>query len=233
MFLCNFCSSTFTQKVSLTRHLTDRCKIFPTLSAIDINEKIEQNKNNTKNPNKNTINNISGNNNTIIKIENLNVTIVNSVNKLDANYIEPKKMKELIEGYSYPKLNLLLGDYIKDLICNKEHPENHLVKYITKNPPRFNSVVEDKNGNKINVIKNLKDSCELLSKPVLDTLENKLKECLKKYKKDEDFTGDCEYEIDEINKELNKDAVKKALNSVLQNDILTDIQMKLTKEKVT
>ena len=137
-------------------------------------------------------------------------------------------MKELIEDYSYSKLNLLLGDYIKDIICNKDHPENHSVKYISRNPPRFNNVIEDKKGNKISVIKNLKDSCELLSEPVLVTLKTKLKECLRKYKRDQDFKGECEYEIKEISKELNKESVKKALGSVLQNDILTDIQMKLT-----
>lgn len=52
-------------------------------------------------------------------------------------------------------------------------------------------------------------------------------ECLKKYKNDEEFNVDCEVEIKGIRKEFNKESVKKALRSVLQNDILTDIEMKL------
>ncbi len=227
---CNFCNQSFQQKNNLTRHLNDnRCKMFPTLSILEIHNKIEYYKTQIGNGitltgNHNTLTN----SNNTVNVENINVIFdINTINKITSGHIEPEKMKEFIENYDYTKLNLFLSGYIKELICNKTQPQNHSVKYVTKNPPRFNSLVENKEGEKINVIKNLKDSCELLSEPVVTTLKTKLKECLNKYKKDCDFKEECDYEIKQISKELNKESVKKALSSVLQNDILTDIQMKL------
>ena len=223
-YICNFCNQSFKQNSNLTRHL-NRCKVYPTLSILDINDKIDH----YRTKGSNILINGNGNNNVNnINVENINVNIdINSINKLVTNNIEPEKMKEFIENYSYAKLNLFLSDYIKEIICNKNIPQNHSVKYISKNPPRFNSVIENTSGVKINVIKNLKDSCELLSEPVLVSLKRKLNECLRKYKNDIDFKEEFDYEIKEISKELNKLSVKKALGSVLQNEILTDIQMKL------
>lgn len=225
MVICSFCSKEFSRKDALKKHLIDRsCKM--TNNLFELHEKLLQVGANLR---------INGNNNhhinniNIQNVENVNVILnINSINKLTTYHIEPEKMKEFIEKYSYDKLPLFLSEYIKDIICNKTLPQNHSVKYITKNPPRFNSLVENDNGDKINVIKNLKDSCEVLSQPVLITLKKKLNECLKKYKNDEEFNTDCDVEIKGIRKELNKECVKRALRSVLQNDILTDIEMKLT-----
>lgn len=183
----------------------------------------------------NNVNNIN------MKIE----IIVNSINKLDVNYIDPIKWKNMIETYddnkelkygkekfNSDKVNIILGDYIKDIICNSNHPENHSVKYIKKKPPTYNSIIEDSYGNTITVIKGIKDTCELLSDPILNKLKKKMIEFCKKYYKDElpefDY-GLYENAIKELKKELNKANVKKALNSVLKNDILNNIEMKLTK----
>ena len=226
--LCNFCNSSFSNKQNLIRHLSDKkCKSEILQDWVSLHNSFV-NKVESKNIIGNDNLTIHGNHNTNIKVENLNVILdINSINKLTTDHIQPEKMKEFIEKYSYDKLPLFLSEYIKDIICNKALPQNHSVKYITKNPPRFNSVVENDNGDKINVIKNLKDSCEVLSQPVLVTLKKKLNECLKKYKNDDEFNDDCDVEIKAIRKELNKECVKKALRSVLQNDILTDIEMKL------
>jgi len=232
--VCSLCNQSFKRKSSLTKHLTDnRCKAPILEDLLQLHNLILNLKNNKRSDlsliGNNNSHNILGDVNVNIN-NNINIILdINSINKLTTDHIEPEKMKEFIEEYTYPNLNLFLSGYIKDLICNKDQPQNHSVKYVTKNPPRFNSIVENKKGEKINVINNLKDSCQLLLKPVLDTLEMKLNECLKKYRNDEDFMGDCEYEIKDINKELNKESVKKALSTVLQNDILTDIQMKLKK----
>jgi hypothetical protein len=154
---------------------------------------------------------------------------VNPVTNLNIDYLKPEVMKELVEKLdcNSGKLNLLMSDYIKEIVCNKEHPENHSVKYIKKKPPTFNTLIE-RDGETISVFKGLTDTCELLTDPILDQLKIKLKEFIKKYKKDDEYDYSLyEDTIIQLKKELNKDTVKKALNSVLQNDILNTIEMKL------
>jgi hypothetical protein len=165
---------------------------------------------------------------------NFNIKIeINPITNLKLDYIEPEIMKTLVEKYDScnnknpERLNILLSDYIKNVIYNKDYPENHAVKYVKKKPPTYNCIIKDENGNTIQVIKQLKDTCELLSDPMLNNLKIKLTEFLKKYKKDEEFDYEMyEDTIQQLRKELNKKTVKKALSSVLQNDILNDIEMK-------
>jgi hypothetical protein len=219
---CYFCNNYFERKFTLDRHLKEnRCESFRRMTAFDINEIIQSIKSKDVSNTKPYYTHIQNVENLTINIE--RIEIINPANRLDASYIEPSKMKELVEGYNYPKLNLLLGNYIKDIICNKDHPENHSIKYVRKKPPTYNSVIEDCNGNFINVVKNLKDSCELLAEPILETLKIKLKQYIKYYKNDDDYDIDT---VNDICRELNKDAVRRALSCVLQNDILNDIQMK-------
>jgi len=253
MSYCNICGNNFTQKGHLTRHLNEkRCKG----DLVKVNELIEQQKklieelaekiemnaangivkDNSKNVN-------IGNNNTINNI-NMKIEIqINPVTKLQIGHIETDKMKQMIEKYdddkemvgykekfNNDKVNLLLSDYIKNIICDSSHPENHAVKYIKKKPPTYNALVEDSDGNTVSVIKGLKDTCELLTDPILDQLKVKLKEFIIKYKKDTEPDFDYilyENAIKELKKELNKSNVKKALSSVLKNDILNNIEMKL------
>ena len=149
------------------------------------------------------------------------------IEKIDDN----KEMNQGKEKFNNDKVNLLLSDYIKEMICDSEHPENHSVRYIKKKPPTYNALIEDSDGNTVTVIKGLKDTCELLTDPILDQLKIKLREFIIKYKKDTepDFDyGLYENAIKELKKELNKQNVKKALSSVLKNDILNNIQMKLS-----
>jgi len=222
---CYICNSNFTLKHNLKRHLHEnRCKseILTDLEMLNNKFKELYDRINTLTiTNSDNVNVNSNHNNTI----NINIQI-NPANKLTLDYIPPDKLKDFIESYKGENLNLLLSDYIKDIICNKNHPENHSIKYIKKKPPTYNSLIE-KDGETINVIKGLKDTCELLTDPILDKLKIKLREFLKKYKKDEDFDYDLfEDTIQQLRKELNKDNVKKALSSVLQNDILNTIEMK-------
>jgi len=223
MFDCLFCSTTFTRKDNLKRHqISNKCS----LVNIDSGEKLY----NLQEKLSNKIVQIGSNNKTNIingnvNIINLNV-IINPVSNLNTKYIEPSRMKALVQKFDYPSFNYLISDYIKDIISNKDHPENHSVKYIKVKPPMFSNTI-NQDGKIVNVIKNLKDSCELLSEPVLHELKKKLKECNKVYKNDEDFQDLYEDTVRDINRELNKESVKKALSTVLQTDILNDIAMKV------
>ena len=239
-FKCYICSHDFTQKKNLQRHLIDKkCKSSLLNNLEDLNKLLEEL---NKLKSQTIINSpviVGNNNNNNIKIE-INI---NPITKLDMSYIKDIEMRNLIETYDNSKyenkddsenndkdkLNLLLGDYIKNIICDAEHPENHAVKYIRKKPPTYNAITEDAHGNTVNVIKGLKDTCELLSDPVLDVLKKKLKACIQKYKSDDDPNFDYslyENAFKELKKELKKSTVKKALSSVLQNDILENIEMK-------
>lgn len=216
--ICIFCTKDFSNKAHLKRHITnDRCNNISTEKIWELYSNVIEN-------DENKYTNIINNNNNSI---NINISInVNPVNKVELGYLEPIKMKKLIEEYSYEKSNLLFTDYIKDIIHNKEYPENHCVKYIKKCPPTYINVIE-KDGDIVKVIKNLKDSCELLSEPVLETLKKKLKECSVMLKTDCEFNNMYEDTVKEIYKELNKEVVKKALKSVLEDNILNDIEMKM------
>jgi hypothetical protein len=226
MNICVFCSDSFTRKDNLKRHLmTKKCSLKNLENVDKLLEIQEKCTNKPIIPVTTTAHNIHNGSGNINQIT-VNLT-VNPVNKLNVDYIVPEKMKDLVEEYNYPKLGYLLSNYIKDMIHNKDHPENHSVKYIKKKPPTFQNTIENAEGESINVIKNLKDSCELLSEPVLANLKQKLRQCKKVFKNDADFQNVYEDTVREIYKELNKDVVKKALSTVLQTDILNDIQMKI------
>jgi hypothetical protein len=249
VFVCNFCNNDFVKKYALQRHIAeDRCKSILIKDLNKINDIIQEYKNEIDNLNK-RITTISGNNNitSIGNGNNINMKveiIVNSINNLNVSYIENEKMKKIIENYgnekelvngkekfNNDKMNIYISEYIKDMICDTEHPENHSVKYIKKKPPTYNTHIQDTSGNTVTVIKGLKDTCELLTDPILDQLKIKLKEFIKKYKPDTEPDFDYtlyENAIRELKKELNKQNVKKALKSVLQNDILNNIEMKLS-----
>lgn len=224
---CPFCNVSFTKQSSVDRHYKEeRCKGLQEMSQYQIykmfverNIKVDGSHNNVLvNSQQNVFN---------IKVE----IQVNPINKLDLSCIDVNRMKDLIQEYDddKSKLKILLSDYVKDVICNEETPQNHAVKYIKKKPPTYNILLEDKDGKVVNVIKGLKDTCDVLTDPVLDALKSKLKECLTKVKQDEEFDYDLyKQAIKDLRKELNKANVKRALSSVLQNDILNSIEMKLS-----
>ena len=236
----------FTLKHHAQRHLADnRCKSIVVKDINKINDLLEEKQKEIEKLKKQLVN-VTGDNNTV-NSNNINMKIeinINPITKLDISHIEHDKLKEIIERYddnkeisngvekfNNNKVNLLISGYIKNMICDTEHPENHAVKYIKKYPPTYNTHVEDSEGNTVSVIKGLKDTCELLTDPILDQLKIKLKEFIKKYKSDSEPNFDYilyENAIHELKKELNKKNVKKALNSVLKNDILNNIEMKLS-----
>ena len=232
MSTCNFCNSSFTRKDNLIKHLkNNKCEVAKTMTVLDYHNKIEELKQGL-NINGNNNHHISVNSNNITNNINFNIQI-QPITRLSLEHISPDRMKQVIESYDTDKtkLNYLLTEYLNGVLCDQEHPENHAVKYTKKYPPTFNSITEDSDGNTISVIKGLKDTCELLSDPVLDVLKTKLAECIKKYKKEDDTKYDYSlYEdaIKELRKELKKDNIKKVLSNFLKNDLINNIEMKLS-----
>lgn len=225
---CVYCNQTFTRKDNLRVHIINKkCSLDPE-KLWDVYKKLTSNSKNITSGSTSTV----INNGTIINnnIQNIQIININPANKLNVEYIDTNHMKKLIENYTQDKSNLLLSGYIKNIIHNKDHPENHCVKYINKRPPTFENVIEQDGEEKV-LLKNLKDSCELLSDPILKTLRKKLRECNRNLKDDEDFQDNYEDTLKDIWQELNKEAVKNALSTVLKNDILNDIDMICKKVK--
>ena len=155
---CLFCNKEFRDTPTLNRHLER--KVF----CVDM--KLLHSKYENLLKSNQIINNDSHNTNCHNTI-NINVS-VNPITKLEISHLNVDKIKDYIENYkNNDKLNLFLADYIKDIICHKDHPENHAVKYIRKYPPTYNSLIE-KDGEVIGVVKGLKETCELLSNPILN-----------------------------------------------------------------
>ena len=229
MFICRFCNKEYTRKDHLNRHLKENtCPVAKTMTHLDFHNKLDELAKVVVSGNNNVVN---SNNNTY----NINLAIqIQPINKLSLDHITEDKMKTIIDKFDLnpEKLNYLLTDYLNIVLCDKNHPENHSVKYIKKYPPVFNSTVEDKDGNMITVIKSLNDTCELLTDPVLDILKIKLRECTRKYKKEGEPDLDFNEAIKELRRELKKDNIKKILNNFLKNDLINNIEMKLNVNKV-
>lgn len=229
---CLFCNETFTRNSSLKDHLKlKRCKV-DLLELHKIHKELsEKNKELNEQLSSITINgnsNLTATNGSIIaNTVNINVS-VNSIENIDVSYIKDSVMKKLTSEYKTgePSVNLLISDYIKQMLCNKEHPENHSVKYIQKKPPLFNTKMLDSDGKIINVVKNLSETLELIHDPILNILISKLKDYIKNYKEDPEYDRD---KVNYIYKEMKQETVYEALRTVLKNDILQDIEMKFKK----
>lgn len=211
--ICNFCNTQFVQKSHLTRHLRQkRCK------SILLNDLTKLN---------NVINSpIINENNTINEIL--------PINNINLFYVKEDTMKRLIETYDKDKSRLaeLLSCYIKNIICNQHHPENHCIKYINKRNMIFNIVINEgvniENGNirqsktdKYNII------CDVASKYMFKYILKNLKRCLVFYRNDEDFQDLYEDTVIQIKQDLDINVVVRALKLCLKNYILQDISMKL------
>ena len=226
-FICYLCNTTFTQKHKLVSHLKSSCKSPLLKDPIQLNDYVKE----LRQQQTVTIHGNNNNNNNI----NFNLNInVQPITKLSIEHISTDKMKSVIEKFDTDKskLTLLLTEYINGLLCDQEHPENHAVKYVKRYPPTFNSLTEDSDGNVVNIIKSLKDTCELLTDPVLEVLKKKMNEFLKKYRADTepDFDyGLYQDGIRELRKEFKKETIKKVLSTFLKNDLLNNIEMKLDK----
>lgn len=208
VFKCYICSYVFSQKNNLNRHLSEyRCKSYLLKDLSKLNDKLKK---------------------MYMLTNDLLDISVNSINNLN---IKSGDIKKLIISYDkylknriQQKLNIILTNYIKDVIYNKLNPANHVVKYVKKKPPLYKLYIEDENGKIITNIYNYKDACEILIDPII----NQLKLNIDSLKKTDNFDYELYENVisDFINNSLTKINIKKALKTVLQM-ILIDPEMKI------
>jgi len=255
--ICLFCNKSYNKKVSLDKHLsTNGCKSSMLNSQLELHNFILNYTNRAINNYKectitdNRIDNSITNNinNTInIKIE---LQPVSDLNKILSNdealynliekYDDIKKLKNEEQFKNVKDVKFLLSDYLKTNLCDESKPENHCIKFVSKNPPSY-SITEKKDidGEIITVIRGLKDSVDLLSDPVLNALkktlykfertiklENRKEEESRKYITKYDYAM-YDTTIKALKNELNKKNVQNALKQFLKHEILNDINMKI------
>lgn len=217
-FLCNLCKNNFTQKGNLMRHLKEkRCKSELLYDLVKLNNVL------------NTINIDNTTNTFNIGLSNINVKIeINTINELDTSYIKIDEMREIINIYdrNKDKLNNLLLEYIKNIICNEKYSENHCIKYVDKRMGIFSLYITE-DGVKKYIRDNSKQLCHIASEYFHKIIKKQLSKCLKFYKDDDDFQDLYEDTVILFEKDLTIDNISKALKTCLHAYILTDKNMKI------
>ncbi len=222
---CIFCDTNFSTKGNLIKHLkNEKCQEFKNLKPLDVYSKcinfcINQNHSQSHNNHSLNTNSYNTTHNTI----NIHITPINEI-KID--YINESKMKDLIIKYNETNLRTLISEYIRLIICDKNHPENHCIRYLQKRPILYVFTM-NVDGSLQTFRRTVKETCELIADTILILIKTKLRECVKHYKKLNDDIIDMHSDkITDIKKTLNSDVVKKALKTVLNNDIINNIEMR-------
>ena len=180
---CYLCSTSFKRPYNLSIHLREfRCKS-PLL------DNLEELNNLLKNTmNKNEEEKVCNDGNKLIKvnpISQLDLTNNMNNNKLMLDKFDDNKCNE-------NSLIVLLTEYIKNIIYNKNIPENMCITYIRRRQPMFNIVI---NNDKTitNDIKSAKDICDLYSEMFLKIIKKEMKnftKYIKNIKKDNNNIDD-------------------------------------------
>lgn len=224
---CYLCSTSFKRPYNLSVHLREfRCKS-PLL------DNLEELNNLLKNTmNKNEEEKVCNYGNKLIKvnpISQLDLTNNMNNNKLILDKFDDNKCNE-------NSLIVLLTEYIKNIIYNKNIPENMCITYIRRRQPMFNIVI---NNDKTitNDIKSAKDICDLYSEMFLKIIKKEMKnftKYIKNIKKDNNnIDDDLLYDMnvidtfkDLLRKENIINIISHSLKNVLNNYILYDKNMK-------
>jgi hypothetical protein len=182
--------------------------------------------------NKNEEEKVCNDGNKLIKvnpISQLDLTNNMNNNKLTLDKFDDNKCNE-------NSLIVLLTEYIKNIIYNKNIPENMCITYIRRRQPMFNIVI---NNDKTitNDIKSAKDICDLYSEMFLKIIKKEMKnftKYIKNIKKDNNnIDDDLLYDMnvidtfkDLLRKENIINIISHSLKNVLNNYILYDKNMK-------
>ena len=175
--------------------------------------------------------------------------MINPINKLNLKD-NIQNNKNLIIKYEKHKHNCsddllqsMLSEYIKNLILNKNNPENHCIKYIKKKPPTYNIKILDENNNKPTcIIKKLHECPVILYEPICKIIKKQLKSLLYKSSNNNEEHDDVEDEDDKLEYTNNtvhslanqlahhngQKILMSSIKSVLHNNILFDKEMKFT-----
>jgi hypothetical protein len=241
---CLFCQTEFTRRDNFIKHLNlNKCKsdikkieIFKLLESkdkiiLEKDKEIKELKEKLNTVNINSPNHI--NHSTVQSHNNYNIHItINPIDKLNMDYIKKEDLQIMFDKLNKDQvgnMDLVLKKYIRSLISNPEHPENYAVKYTKKDPPMFSTLISE-NDQQICVINDLKDTCELISEPLIEQMLKKIKESWREFRQDPDFDETMDVNLLEaLRSSLKNENIRKILKRYLKSDILENIDFKIEK----
>ena len=247
IFNCFKCDNVFTIRSSLQRHLSlDRCKGEITDNDIsnllitkekEYNKEIDKYKKEIKEL-KEMLEKVgdsySHNNHTNIHSNNVNIIIqVQPIDKLNLDYIHKEYLQKMFDKLNKDQsgnMDLVLKKYIQSIIANPDHPENHAVKYTKKDPPMFSTLITDDDNIEKRVVNDLKDTCDLISEPLIEQMLKKIKESWREFRQDPDFDETMDVNLLEaLRDKLKNENVRRILKRFIKSDILENVQMRIEK----
>jgi hypothetical protein len=177
----------------------------------------------------NNHNNVNSHNNN----NNINIIIqVQPIEKMNLDYIKKEYLQEMFDKLNKDQagnMDLVLKNYIRKILSNEDHPENHAVKYTKKDPPMFSTLITEDDKQK-HVINDLVDTCELISEPLIEQMLKKIKKSWREFCQDPDFDETMDVNLlDDLRSKLKNENVRRILKKYLKSDILEDVKMKIEK----
>jgi hypothetical protein len=247
---CYLCDKTFSQKYNMNKHLRNGvCKqtkspeevslLFSQKDEIisvhektiaELTEKLKHSQQVIENNHNSTINSkvINSHNN-----NNINIIIqVQPIDKLNMDYIKKEQLQEMFDKLNKDQagnMDLVLKNYIRSILSDEDHPENHAVKYTKKDPPMFSTLITENDKQK-HVVNDLADTCDLISEPLIEQMLKKIKKSWREFCQDPDFDETMDVNLlDELRSKLKNENVRRILKKYLKSDILEDVKMKIEK----
>jgi hypothetical protein len=176
---------------------------------------------------------VNSHNNTTINSNNVNIVIqVQPIGKMNLDYIKKEYLQEMFDKLNKDQagnMDLVLKNYIRKILSNEDHPENHAVKYTKKDPPMFSTLVTE-DDKETRVVNDLVDTCELISEPLIEQMLKKIKKSWREFRQDPDFDETMDVNLlDDLRSKLKNDNVRRILKKYLKSDILENVEMKIEK----
>lgn len=232
MKYCHFCNKQYATKYSLQRHYEDKkCKGDLVGDLMRINRYLNELK--LYKEKFGILTTLDGTQEKEIAYDNIhtidetNRIELNNIETLKYDYVSPLKFREVVEGFIKNRdlLSVHLNQYLAEILCNVDHPENHVVKYTKMKPPTF--LVKNYDGTQL--VMGLNETSNALVEPICMILEEKSRECYRHAKRDKNYDFDPnQYVFKDIMKKLkDKESLRKMLKNFFQYTLLNKPFMKV------
>jgi len=255
---CYLCNKEFSTRSNVNKHMnTNACKKTKTPQQIngvitdlqstvaekerviishektiaELEERLKHSQHIIENNHNSTINSQINSNNISIIIQ------VQPIDKLNLDHIKKEDLQIMFDKLNKDQagnMDLVLKRYIQSMIANPAHPENHAIKYTKKDPPMFSTLITDSDNTEKHVINDLKDTCDLISEPLIEQMMKKIKASWREFCQDPDFDETMDVNLmDALKDKLKNENVRRILKRFIKSDILENVNMKIQKTPIS